>query len=207
MWRCWLVAATALVVWRAGCVQGQRKSFLDGATLRHRTALAKVGTISKVRWIDSNTDQPSKLLLPNYLVDGDVFWMERDDFDTNLTLDAIADGGPVGSVRFQLFSQINRRENFAPWAMCGNRVSDFFACSPRIITPDNGNLIVTPYSEQYGLGMAGESFNAYIVIYTAQDCDLFFRGINADTDQVKDRIEGSNYVVNVTSTPVHQLSA
>jgi hypothetical protein len=203
MFRC--LASLLVVVAHSCCwVQGVvvERSDNGPALRRHRATQAKVGTIAKVRWIDSNTDQPNPLFFRD-LVNGDILWVERDDFDPSLTLDAVTEGGPVGSVRLELFSQINRLENFAPWALCGNNGPDFFACNPKIVTPDSGDLIVTPYSEKYGKGTAGEPFRAFIVIYTAQACDLFFRGVNADTDQVDgDRIDGgSNYVVNVTSTP------
>jgi hypothetical protein len=191
----------SLLVARWYWVQGGGRLEPDPTALRHRSTQAKVvGTVSKLRWIDAGTDKPSKVYFSEFLVNGEQTWIERDDFNANLTLEALTENGPVGSVRFELFGSLNRLENFAPWAMCGNAGPDFSPCP---VLTQSGDLIVTPYSERYGRGVAGESLYALIIVYTAQDCDLFFRGINADTDQVGDvRIDGgSNYVVNVTSTP------
>jgi hypothetical protein len=93
--------------------QGGGRLEPDPTALRHRSTQAKVvvGTVSKLRWIDAGTDKPSKVYFSEFLVNGEQTWIERDDFNANLTLEALTENGPVGSVRFELFGSLNRLEN------------------------------------------------------------------------------------------------
>jgi hypothetical protein len=202
MWTLWLVAVP---LW-TGLVHGQEHPGLlhDGSRMRHRATQVQVGKITQLRWIDSSTDQPAAVYGRSLLSDGEIFWIDRDDFNTNLTLEAMTDGGIVGSVRFAMAppSTFNRFENTAAWAMCGNKGRDFFPCPRQTwVTTGSNALVVTPYSGKNGLGTAGEAFSALLVIFEPPAPELSFSLINTDTGQIDESMLTSNIVVSVARTP------
>jgi hypothetical protein len=126
----------------------------------HRQAVSPtVGRVTKFRLMNADTDQPISGYdpLPNN---------SRIDVSTlpttNLNVEALTDGF-VGSIQWS-FDGTGRNENVAPWALCGNSGSDFFACS-KLKEGVKSSLRATPYLGRDATGAVGGALSVDIELF------------------------------------------
>lgn len=86
------------------------------------------------------------------LTNGSIINLKAPGFK-NITVKANTSNSGVGSVRFDLNGKFFRLDNLAPFSLTG----DLFGCFlPWNVSPGRYTLVATPYSQPFGLGIAGE---------------------------------------------------
>ena len=113
------------------------------------------------------------------IIDGDV--INVNEVGWNLNIVASTDL-PAGSVKFSLNNRNNfRTDNFAPFAMAGNRGSNFFNWNP---TQDAYTVAATVYSEQRREGdVLGSASISFTVIYEDTNNDnIQFQLVDSETN-------------------------
>lgn len=125
----------------------------------HRHAQESVGTVTSLRLINAETDEPVAGYDPLFstaLIDLSKFTVVP-----NFNIEASV-AGSVGSLQWDFNGDI-RNEEFAPWALCGNAGPDFKSCD-RLKAGTNATIKVTPYSGKSGTGTTGRSFTILVAI-------------------------------------------
>ncbi|MEM6802675.1 MAG: T9SS type A sorting domain-containing protein [Bacteroidota bacterium] len=113
------------------------------------------------------------------LNDGDVLILNQLPRQLNVRADVFGSG--IGSVVFKLNGHRVRVENFAPYALAGDRNGDYFGLSN--IHPGTYTLMATPYSRRGARGTAGSPMMVTFTIVRSMNRVTGFTLVDADTDQ------------------------
>ncbi|MEO1214397.1 MAG: T9SS type A sorting domain-containing protein [Bacteroidota bacterium] len=112
--------------------------------------------------------------------DGDVIVLNQ--LPTNrINIRADVFGSGIGSVIFKLNGHRVRTENFAPYALAGDRNGDYFHIP--VVLPGTYTLMATPYSQRNGRGAMGSPYMVTFTIVRSMNRVTGFTLIDADTDQ------------------------
>jgi hypothetical protein len=115
--------------------------------------------ITEFQLIDTVSDKVVAILQEGMVIPLADLGMTSPSFSVN----AIFSGPNVISVKYGLDGNPNHRvENKAPFALCGNKATDFFLC--RTLGIGAHTVTATPYASRNGRGAAGTSFTVGFTI-------------------------------------------
>jgi hypothetical protein len=209
-----LIAICCFVV---GCQSSTLRASTTAASSQNRQvqSAAVVGTIKELRWVNADSNQRDFVVDKSFVVpintEPEFAADALDGFEVSptiqLAMEAIVQGGPVGSIKFA-FNNETYIENNAPYALCTNKGADFLPCKG---LQQNLNVVFDPavgrlhrvsaqvFASANAKGVAGPILTTYIGYTTKAEPVGSFKLYNADTDKEIDFLEGS--VVNISSTP------
>jgi hypothetical protein len=175
---------------------------LRSAPHASRQAAAAVGYIKELLWI--NADSNKRISIdgsPTVPIQTDEQFADTIDGYTlpnaELSIEAIVEGGPVGSVQFT-FNGVKFTENTAPYAMCTNKGPDFLPCKG--LRSEGGTVTVKVFAGKGATGASSATVLTYIrYVYRVPPYGSL-RLYNADTDTDLGILDDST-VINVSQTP------
>jgi hypothetical protein len=164
--------------------------------------LAAVGTIKELLWINADSNQRISIDgSPTVPIQTEEEFADTIDGYTlpnaELSIEAIVQGGPVGSVQFT-FNGVTVTENSAPYAMCTNKGPDFVPCKG--LRSDGGKVTVQVFAAKNAKGASSATVLTYIrYVYPVPPYGSL-RLYNADTDTDLGFLDDAT-IVNVSQTP------
>jgi hypothetical protein len=175
---------------------------LRGVPQASRQAAAAVGYVKELLWINADSNQRISIDgSPTVPIQTNEEFADTIDGYTlpnaELSIEAIVEGGPVGSVQFT-FNGVTITENFAPYAMCTNKGPDFLPCKG--LRSEGGTVKVKVFAGKGATGASSATVLTYIrYVYRVEPYGSL-RLYNADTDTDLGFLDDST-IVNVTETP------
>lgn len=169
-----------------------------------RQTTSAVGRIKELLWINADTDQRISVGTPTVFIEPIIEYADVTDGyelpNGEMSIEAVVEGGPVGSVRFTFNDQVYI-ENTAPYALCANKGTDFFPCAG--LRANGGKVTAQVFAGKDATGASSELLLTYIRYNYKTVPGGYFIVYNADTDKEMFVVTGSQFVptINVTQTP------
>jgi hypothetical protein len=143
----------------------RRRSTQIKQLLKRTLDTPSVGQITQLRLVNAtsnNTGQP----LIDPLVNGTIINLQDYPVGQQFSVEAVVSNttGPIGSIRFVNVEGKKVTDNFAKYALCGDRRGSFTNCSALSIVGTNYTISATPYSQSNASGVAGATRTIYFSV-------------------------------------------
>jgi hypothetical protein len=161
----------------------------------HRQDQQTVPSIKGFRWIDANTNKAVQIDGSNMVQGGQA--VDLSDAPRGLTIEAITQGSPIGSVRFQ-FSTITNYvfvDNEARYFACGNNGTDILPCD---IVSAPTTITASIYSGPKATGSLLSEYSAFVTFFSLSPPTLSLALV---TPNKPDAPLTDNLVISLASTP------
>jgi len=119
------------------------------------------GQVTQLVLIDAGTNKQVATLSNGAVINVATF---PDGTSGHFNVEAITEGGDIGSVKFGYNGTPDFRvENAARWALCGNSGDNFAGCNDMVVG-SSSTVTATPYSDKRGQGTTGSPLEVSFTI-------------------------------------------